>query len=182
MSTSPSSLASRRICDQCCWPAAARAIVAARTSSPASGASPWSLVTRPARNASSAQYCRKMCTGLPSAAAPAVITAADCSLSSVPEKSTTESGCSIWLAPYRKASFHCSRALADRGGGQADQASLHRLPHQGAGADNVGVSQPVLDLATPSLGEHQPAGAHQRQVLRDVRLAHPQPMGEAAHV
>ena len=61
----------------------------AAPSSPASGATPWSLRMRSARNASSAQYCRKTLTLRPIAAAPTASTAAACSLSSVPENSTT---------------------------------------------------------------------------------------------
>ena len=76
----------------CAWPAARSASTAALPAAPASGASPWSASMRSARNASSAQYCRKTWTGRPSAAAPAAITAAALSLSSVPRKSTRESG------------------------------------------------------------------------------------------
>ena len=46
-------------------------------------------------NASRAQYCRNTLTGLPNAAAPAVRTAAACSLSSVPEKRTRFNGSSM---------------------------------------------------------------------------------------
>src|SRR6266542_4420806 len=71
---------------QCCPPPEASSRrTAAAPSGPASGASPWSLVRLPARNASRAQYCSRMSTLRPSAAAPAVSSAAALSLSSVPD-------------------------------------------------------------------------------------------------
>src|SRR5581483_4738698 len=90
IATSPIDLACRNVSLQCCPPCRARM---AAPSEPASGATPWSLVIRSDRNASSAQYCRNTFTLRPMAAAPAVRTAAAFSLSSVPENRTRES---VW--------------------------------------------------------------------------------------
>ena len=55
-----------------------------------SNASPWSASMAAARKASSAQYWSSTFTGRPIAAAPAARVPAACSLSSVPEKRTSE--------------------------------------------------------------------------------------------
>ena len=57
---------------------------------------------------------------------------------------------------------------------------MERRAHQAAGGDDVGVGEAVADLPTVALGLDHAGGAHQRQVLRDVRLGERQAVGQAA--
>src|SRR4249919_3490773 len=98
-----------------------------------------------------------MLTGLPSAAAPAVRTAAAWSLSSVPEKRTRFSGSSIVLTSCARRS---SRAVAE--------ATLEDAAHDVAGDHHVRVRQPVADLAPEPVGVDQARRAQDGEVLRHV--------------
>src|SRR6478672_11370755 len=171
MSTPPSSLAWRSVSAQLAWPAARRPSTATRPSAPASGARPWSCSIRSARKASSAQYWRNRFTGLPRAAAPAVRTAAACSLSSVPEKSTTFSG-SPMSSPRRRKDHGAGLAGRHRGhASESCQAPLEDLAHHPARDHHVGVAKPIADLTTVPFSVDDARGAEDGEVLRDVRLA-----------
>ncbi len=159
MSTSPRSLAWRRVSAQLAWPARAQGLRRpARPAGPASGASPWSRPMRSARNASSAQYCRKTWTGRPSAAAPAVRTAAAWSLSSVPEKRTRLSGSSIGgylvlgrpVGASRPASAVASSGQAPPGGrGGARRTRAHDARRRRSRRGRTGGSGPRGRRARP---------------------------------
>src|ERR1700690_4003906 len=132
---------------------------------------------RSARNASSAQYWRNSLTGRPSAAAPAVRVAAACSLSSVPEKSTIEMVSSIWpsagelIGGRRGVPRHHFGGCASGRNGDSGETAHQDAAHGLAGADDLGIAQPVSHLAPVSFRLDYAGGAHERQVLRHVRLA-----------
>src|SRR4029079_14026368 len=181
MSTPPSSLAWRIVSAQLACPAARRPSTATRPSAPASGARPWSRSIRSPRKASSAQYWRNRFTGLPSAAAPAVRTAAACSLSSVPEKSTTFSGSSM-SSPRRRKDRVAGLAGRHRGHqSESCEAPLEDLAHHPARDHHVRVAEPIADLTTVPFRVDDPRGAKDGEVLRDVRLARADMRGQTAH-
>src|SRR5450756_3126600 len=159
MSTSPSSFAWRSVSFQGDWPAFAAAATRAAPASPASALSPRPVAIRSLRNASSAQYCRKMLTRRPSAAAPAVITAAAWSLSSVPEKSTRLIGSSMdvtsgdaggrgsgmrslvcGLGPFRKLA-------------QAGETAHQDPAHEAERGDDIRIGQAIPDLSLIHISE-----------------------------
>src|SRR5450759_1344433 len=186
MSTSPSSFAWRSVSCQGDWPAFAAAATRAAPASPASALSPRPVAIRSLRNASSAQYCRTMLTRRLSVAAPAVMTAAAWSLSSVPEKSPRLIGSSIRFtsagAGHRGGG---KRALVDRLGpfGELAEAgeTAHQDPaHEAARGDDVRIGQPIPDLPSVAFGLHDPGGPHDCEMLGDVRLADPHLVCQAA--
>ena len=110
---------------------------------------------RSARNASSAQYWRNTWTGRPSAAAPAVSTAAAWSLSSVPREEDQVEGFVHrgHLVCAARGGRRPATGLdgADKSAEPA-QPALEHPAHQPAGDDDVRVGQAVADLATVTLG------------------------------
>src|SRR4029078_7842266 len=107
---------------------------------------------------------------LPRAAAPAVRTPAACSLSSVPEKSTTFSG-SPMSSPRRRKEH--GAGLAGRLSGPPSAAwwgPLEDPAHHPAGDHHVGVAEPIADLTTVPFRVDDPRGAEDGEVLRRVRV------------
>src|SRR5262245_8843242 len=131
---------------------------------------------RSARNASSAQYCRKTFTVLPSAAAPAVRTAAAWSRSSVPEKRTRLSGWSI-SSPRRRRSALIGRYRGHPA--KTGQSTLEDRAHEPTRDHHVRVAQAVPHLATVPFGIDDPGRTEHGEVLGDIRLRRADAGGQA---
>ena len=65
---------------------------------------------------------------------------------------------------------------------EASETSFEDAAHDVAGADHIRVSEPVADLSTVALRLDHPGGSHDREVLRDIRLAGPELGREAPHL
>ncbi len=95
-----------------------------------------------------------------------------------------------WLSGWaagRRAACGRSAARGDdfgrraSGGGRDARETAHEdAAHRFAGADDLRVAQPIADLAAVALRLDDARGAHQRQMLGDVRLADAHFLGQPA--
>ena len=64
--------------------------------------------------------------------------------------------------------------------GQTAEATLEDVAHDPAGDHDVRIAEPIADLAAIAIGVHQARPPQDREVLRHVRLAETQLLGEPA--